>query len=769
MGKSLFNTRINPKLLTFIEKNQKIPAKILEEVKLHARTLKNASESQKNLFLENIKSIQKAKMPIKPSSPVTGVQRPATSVREQALESFKGWKPTVIKGGKDKLATGGIANHFRIKKSAGGIGERVGFEPGGHVTSQELKKVMANAGITPSHSNFSKVVKDLGVKVEKASTQPIYIEPTKKELIIKKKKWDENQLKSSFASKTGKAAFEKRKARIIDLILEGELTQQEIENTLRSETGLASKKTIQNVKEELGVKIVSGRERGPKNPKTAKIITDLNILKNNKALNTLILKPDFNHFEDLLELKKIATEALPKTTADPVRRVGQLLLAYSGEDPELQKYVGKISDDLVKGTGVVKTKMTKSSRFLSTLQKIAAEKTAAGELGKDLGFFGSQRKRLGEIVNSLKKGLGIEVDEVKAIGGARAKTPAYNLFIQGIKGSVNQRKGDTLDKATQTAELNLQKATTKAKKIKIAEIYNEKVKKFVANANKNLKPGQLPIRAFEISFDPPSETIKNKAAYNKYKSYFDDVYTKHGYSFKVPKDIMTSEQARTFLKTEKGKAQLLKQVDLGSSRMYSFPANLSESKALQKAAAIGGKSLKVLGALGAAAAPLDMIPIMQARNLGIKDSGKVGLTNLAEDYGNLPGLVWEAGEWVASKAKGKEHEWKTPYELDFGKRATVKGLRETSTKDIIQTITDQWRSIGPSGLRFGHGLLPQENEEALNARIQNALKKKEWADSLSKDDPLVAEEIKEKVEVKDEWLNRGGLTGVDQYIINRGI
>ena len=161
MGKSLFNTRINPKLITFIEKNQKIPTKILENIKLHARTLKNASESQKNLFLENIKSIQKAKFPkpetvpkkgmfdniftkmhrevmgppkvVKP--PVTGVQKPATSVKELspfkqfeknleadaagakelALKSFKGWKPTVIKGGKDGLATGGIANHFRAR------------------------------------------------------------------------------------------------------------------------------------------------------------------------------------------------------------------------------------------------------------------------------------------------------------------------------------------------------------------------------------------------------------------------------------------------------------------------------------------------------------------------------------------------------------------------------------------------------------------------------------------------------------------------------
>ena len=29
MGKSLFNTRVNPKLLKFIEKNQKIPTKIM--------------------------------------------------------------------------------------------------------------------------------------------------------------------------------------------------------------------------------------------------------------------------------------------------------------------------------------------------------------------------------------------------------------------------------------------------------------------------------------------------------------------------------------------------------------------------------------------------------------------------------------------------------------------------------------------------------------------------------------------------------------------
>jgi hypothetical protein len=142
MGKSLFNTRVNPKLLQFVEKNQKIPTKIIEEIKIHARTLKNASENQKKLFEVNIRDILNAKTS---KSPVTSVQRPATSnlsiaermskikglnkqldkarkeyeniykprVTKEAADAFKGWTPKVIKGGKDKLATGGIAAHFR--------------------------------------------------------------------------------------------------------------------------------------------------------------------------------------------------------------------------------------------------------------------------------------------------------------------------------------------------------------------------------------------------------------------------------------------------------------------------------------------------------------------------------------------------------------------------------------------------------------------------------------------------------------------------------
>ena len=136
MGKSLFNTRINPQLLKFVEKNQKIPTKILENIKIHARTLKNVTESQKKLFEANLKDLVNAKFP-KP--PVSSVKQPVTSVKD-AAEAFKGWKPTVIKGGKDGLATGGIANHFRARPfDLGGLAGRVGFKDGPVLKGESLK------------------------------------------------------------------------------------------------------------------------------------------------------------------------------------------------------------------------------------------------------------------------------------------------------------------------------------------------------------------------------------------------------------------------------------------------------------------------------------------------------------------------------------------------------------------------------------------------------------------------------------------------------
>ena len=107
MGKSLFNTRVNPKLLTHIQKNEKIPAKIIENLKIHARTLKDATENQVKLFEVNLKDLLKAKFPpkaeiikfpAKSKLPVTRSQTQATGVtrlnpKAKILEEFKASYP----------------------------------------------------------------------------------------------------------------------------------------------------------------------------------------------------------------------------------------------------------------------------------------------------------------------------------------------------------------------------------------------------------------------------------------------------------------------------------------------------------------------------------------------------------------------------------------------------------------------------------------------------------------------------------------------------
>jgi len=139
MGKSLFNTEVNPELIKFINTKGKIPKKLHEYIKVHIRSLKNASDNQIELFKVNLKEIVNAKPPvtgIKP--PVTSIKQPVTSVKDEAAEAFKGWTPTVIKGGKEPkfneggvaklnaelnqlpeyylpMEKGGIANHFRKK------------------------------------------------------------------------------------------------------------------------------------------------------------------------------------------------------------------------------------------------------------------------------------------------------------------------------------------------------------------------------------------------------------------------------------------------------------------------------------------------------------------------------------------------------------------------------------------------------------------------------------------------------------------------------
>ena len=65
MGQSLFNTKINPKLTEFVNKKGRLPDDIVEQIKVHMISMKNASESQLELFKLNLKDLVNAKFPPK--------------------------------------------------------------------------------------------------------------------------------------------------------------------------------------------------------------------------------------------------------------------------------------------------------------------------------------------------------------------------------------------------------------------------------------------------------------------------------------------------------------------------------------------------------------------------------------------------------------------------------------------------------------------------------------------------------------------------------
>ena len=131
----------------------------------------------------------------------------------------------------------------------------------------------------------------------------------------------------------------------------------------------------------------------------------------------------------------------------------------------------------------------------------------------------------------------IAVDEIGSITASmRRGSGPYAIFGQVLGSDFNvDVKGLGIDKDKSLLEkklITLNKNDPQRKDLQ--KNYNEKVKNFEADANKN-NPAKK-VKGLKLSFKPPSETIKNKKVYNRYKDLFDAHYQKYGYSFEVPAD-----------------------------------------------------------------------------------------------------------------------------------------------------------------------------------------------------------------------------------------
>lgn len=358
-------------------------------------------------------------------------------------------------------------------------------------------------------------------------TSGIYKQPSDKKLKEIKKQYDINRLKASGTTEEGAKAFTERKTRAEQLLKKG-YSQAEANEVLKKEFKQFKgyKSTLTEVAKDLrkqGVEIKSGI--GPEGTKSIKVKDDLSKL-NKSEVKDLIRSGETNINKIVSKTQKI----LSTTPELAARRIGQLMEAFAGDNQYINAKSGLLAEkskSLITGLGEI-SKSKLYGGIGGGLQRQLANRNVAASIGKSANFFNSLKKRIQELF----PGFDFETDEIKNLmSSSRNRTGPYSIFLQGLRPDINQSKLYDLDKQMGSYEKRIQQTEDILEKKNLAKEFNTIAREFTADANKNLKKGQLPVRALEFSFDEPSKVIKNKNALENYGELFDDIYKKHGYSF----------------------------------------------------------------------------------------------------------------------------------------------------------------------------------------------------------------------------------------------
>jgi hypothetical protein len=454
--------------------------------------------------------------------------------------------------------------------------------------ANEIVEILKDYGIKidKNSKNLSRFAKDYGIKKadklevrykDKRSpeskgkktiiTQGIYLKPSETQL---KKIKEQQEIKRLRSGSTEEAieSFKKRKERAKELLSEG-YTQTETNKILTKEfeQNKSFKRTLTEAVKDLrkeGIEIKSGR--GYEGTQVLKVKDDLSKL-NKSEIKDLIRSGETDIDKLITKTQKI----LNITPELATRRVGQLMESFAGDNQYINaksELLEKKSKSLVKGLGEISG--TKQYGGVGGgLKRMLAEKKVSASIGESQNFFKNVRRK----IQGLFPGFDFETDEIKNIMSSSGnKTGPYSIFLQGLRPDINQSKLYDLDRQMGSYEKRIQQTEDMVEKKKLAKEFNTIAKKFTADANKNLKQGQLPVRALEFSFDEPSKVIKNKNALENYGELFDDIYKKHGYSFKVPSDVKTANEVIPFLKSEKNNTKVLKALAQKSPRVFGVPA-----------------------------------------------------------------------------------------------------------------------------------------------------------------------------------------------------
>ena len=284
------------------------------------------------------------------------------------------------------------------------------------------------------------------------------------------------------------------------------------------------------------------------NPKktavTLKLEEDLRKLANSKKLAPLLKtgtpsKKYLKVVQDILDLNVSQAE-------DKLKQLGEAVRPNSDFDVP---GINKISEK----------KATNISNFYKS--KSVSKKIVDKAIGESVGEKSLKNLRA-DVQRELPFGGGpetFETDEAKAkMGSFRLGSKPYSIFGQIIDGRLNQGDKMRYDALLSRLEEDVQKALKgelvrdgkKITPIQAVGRYNaaatEAENLFNSQKMRNFKPVRIP----KITLDSPDKAIANKAAYKKYKQYFDKNFKELRYSFKIPKDLKPIPEIAADLKNK---------------------------------------------------------------------------------------------------------------------------------------------------------------------------------------------------------------------------
>ena len=317
--------------------------------------------------------------------------------------------------------------------------------------------------------------------------------------------------------------------------------------------------------------------------KQDEILNQLEILDKDPVVKQFIKNNDFSNKAVARVSKYVGKKLGGIGHSVGARRIQELATAYVGKSD----YLNLKSNDRLFMQGIKRINdIVQSSIFKdfgAKFKRDLYEKEISKALKETPSFMQTMRQKISKTIPKIKANRGIkrkkfEVDEIKNIAsGAKQGTPGYSVFVQGIDSKINSKTKKAVDRAVETAESKLQGLNPldpnyEEKRNIIKNKYNQVVRNFVRQANKGYS-GNLPVRAFELSFDEPTKSVLRFNDLPKNVSnLLTETYDNFNYSFKVPRDVKTIYEAAEISKNPEIMKNLVqKALKLGNPRIFALP------------------------------------------------------------------------------------------------------------------------------------------------------------------------------------------------------